>query len=35
MGCVSLDGFDEVGDEVDPALELDVDLGPGVLDLVA
>ena len=35
MGGVALDGLDEVGDEVDAALELDVDLRPRVLDLVA
>ena len=35
VGGVALDGLDEVGDEVEAALELDVDLRPGVLDLVA
>ena len=32
---VALDGFDEVRDEIEPALQLDVDLRPGVVDLVA
>jgi len=35
VGHVVLDGLDEVGDEVVPALELHVDLAPGVVDLVA
>ena len=32
---VTLDGLDQVGDQIVPALELHVDLRPGVLDLVA
>ena len=35
VGGVALDGLDEVGDQVEAALELNVDLRPGVLDLVA
>ena len=35
MGGVALHRLDEVGDEVEPALELDIDLGPGVVHLVA
>ena len=35
VGGVALDGLDEVRDEVESALELDVDLRPGVVDLVA
>ena len=34
VGGVALHGFDEVRDEVEPALELHVDLRPGVVDLV-
>ena len=35
VGGVALHGLDQVGDEVEPALQLHVDLRPGVLDLVA
>ena len=35
VGGVALDRLDQVGDEVDPALELDVDLVPAVLHPVA
>src|SRR5690606_31932754 len=34
VGGVALDGLDQVGDEVVAARQLDVDLGPGVLDAV-
>ena len=35
MGGVALDGLDQVGDQVEAALELHVDLGPGGVDAVA
>ena len=35
MAHVAFDGFDEVGDEIVAALELHVDLRPGVVDDVA
>lgn len=35
MRCVALDGLDEVGDEVEPALQLHVDLRPSVVDAIA
>jgi hypothetical protein len=31
---VALGGFDKIGDEVVSAFELDVNLGPGVVDLI-
>ncbi len=34
MSGIALDGFNKVGDQVVAALELNVDLLPGVLDLV-
>jgi len=34
VGHIALGGFDEVGDEVVAAFELDVDLGEGVLEAV-
>src|SRR5882724_3975784 len=33
VGGVAFDGFDEIGNEVVAALELDVDIGPGVVGL--
>lgn len=33
--CVALDGLDEVGDEVEPALQLHVDLRPRIVDAIA
>jgi hypothetical protein len=35
VGRIALDGLDEIGDEVVPTLELDVDLGPRRVDPVA
>jgi hypothetical protein len=35
MGGVALDGFDEVRDEIDSSFQLDVDLRPGIANLVA
>jgi hypothetical protein len=35
VGGIPLDGLHEVADEVVPPFELDVDLGPGLLDEVA
>ncbi len=32
---ITFDCLDKVGDQVVPALELNIDLGPGVLELVA
>lgn len=32
---IALDGLDEVGDEVEPALELHVNLRPSVIDTIA
>jgi hypothetical protein len=29
---IALDGFDDVGNEIGPALQLNVDAGPGLLD---
>ena len=34
MGCVTLDGFDQVRDQVDAALELNIDLRPCILNRV-
>lgn len=35
MSGVALDGFDQIRDEIEATLELHVDLGPSVLDLVS